>query len=82
MVVLPMYHIFLICTAIGSLVLGGILHQGADEAYVILLPEAITERAFVLLMDILRHLDPQEWEHQGLAMCATSAVIGGAHMTT
>ena len=40
MVVLPMYHIFLICTAIGSLVLGGILHQGADEAYVILLPEA------------------------------------------
>ena len=40
MVTLPTYHICLICTAIESPYQGGILHQGADKAYVILLPEA------------------------------------------
>ena len=40
MVALPIYHICLICTAIGSLVRGGLPHQRADEAYVILLPES------------------------------------------
>ena len=40
MFALPMYHIYLICTAIGSLVREGLPHQGANEAYVRLLPEA------------------------------------------
>ena len=40
MVALPLCHICLICTAIDFLHQGGLPHQGADEAYVILLPEA------------------------------------------
>ena len=37
MVTLPMYHICLICAAIGSQVQGGLLRQGANKAYVTLL---------------------------------------------
>ena len=40
MVTLPTYHICLICTAVESPPQGGLLHQGADKAYVILLAEA------------------------------------------
>ena len=40
MVKLPTYYICLICTAIESPHQGGLPHQGADKAYVILLPEA------------------------------------------
>ena len=40
MVTLPLYHICLICTAIESPHQGGLLHQGANKAYVISLPEA------------------------------------------
>ena len=40
MVTLPTYHICLICKAIEFLHQGGLPHQGADRAYVILLPEA------------------------------------------
>ena len=40
MVTLPLYHICLICTAIESQHQGGLSHQGADKAYLILLPEA------------------------------------------
>ena len=40
MVAMSMYHICLICTEIGSLVRGVLLHQGVDEACVILFPEA------------------------------------------
>ena len=39
MVTLPLYHICLICTAIESPPQGGLLPQGANKAYVILLPE-------------------------------------------
>ena len=39
-VTLPTYHICLICTAIESPHQGGLPHQGADKAYVILLAEA------------------------------------------
>ena len=39
MVTLPLYHICLICTAIESPPQGGLPPQGANKAYVILLPE-------------------------------------------
>ena len=53
MVMLPLYHSFLICTAIESPPQEGLPPQGADKAYVILLPEAtyVSQKGlFALLM--------------------------------
>ena len=52
MVTLPLYHICLFCAAIESLLQGGLPPQGADKAYVILLPEAtyVSQNGFFALL--------------------------------
>ena len=55
MVTLPTYHMCLICTANESPHQGGLLHQGADKAYVILLAEAtyVSQNGlFALLIEV------------------------------
>ena len=60
MVTLSLYHICLICTAIESPHQGGLPHQGADKAYVILLPETTYVSQNGLFALPIRH--PKIWE--------------------
>ena len=80
MVAMSMYHICLICTEIGSLVRGVLLHQGVDEACVILFPEATyisQNRLFALLTAKVLCMYGRCWKMSFLGQARWANVVIG-----
>ena len=72
MVMLPLSHICLIYTKIEFPHQGGPLHQGADKAYVILLPEATYVSQNGLFALLIRFLSSGRTQ---LLMCALTSPL-------